>query len=251
MKSSESDSKKQENNTQTNNSKNNSKSNSNTESKNYFSSSNSNSNNDNNKDYNNDIDNDEENDNDIDNEINHNVINLHSMSSDNSENIAIMKLNKKFFTFDKKTYPKILMNKISKEEWEEIAVEATRIIGTAYGLKKEQENVFLPKWINLITNLSFIFIIVSNLLLLLYGKNKTKNLIIYIVAIIIIIFVILVNVLLIIYNNNIELKKEENLVYFIKKGFVEYLKDLNERYKNKANFKYNEKKAQLECELLL
>lgn len=250
MKSSESDSKKKEDNTHTNNSKNNSKSNSNTESKNYFSS--SNSNNDNNNDYNNDIDNEEENDNnDIDNEINHNIINLHSMSSDNSENLAIMKLNKKFFTFDKKTYPEILMNKISKEEWEEIAVEATRIIGTAYGLKKEQENVFIPKWINLITNLSFIFIIVSNLLLLLYGKNKTKNIIIYIVAIIIIIFVILVNVLLIIYNNNIELKKEENLVYFIKKEFVEYLKDLNERYKNKANFKYNEKKAQLECELLL
>jgi len=248
MKSSESDSKNKEDYSQTNNFKN-SKSNSNIESKNYFSS--SNSNNDNNNNDNNDINNEEENDNDIDNEINHNIINLHSMSSDNSENIAIMKLNKKFFTFDKKTYPDILMNKISKEEWEEIAVEATRIIGTAYGLKKEQENVYTPKWVNVITNLSFIMIIVSNLLLLLYGKNKTKNIIIYIVAIIIIIFVILVNVLLIIYNANIELKKEENLAYFIKKEFVEYLKDLNERYKNKATFKYNDKKTQLECELLL
>ena len=246
----DSDSKNIEDNNQTNNLKNNSKSNSNTFSVNYFSSSNSNNINNNNDNVNSD-DNENDNDNDVDNEINHNIINLQSMSSDNSDHLAIIKLNKKFFTFDKKSYPEILKNKISKQEWEEIAVEATRIIGTAYGLKKDQENVFVPKWMNFITNLSLILIIVSNLLLLIYGKEKTNNIIIYIIAVFVIILVIFINVLLIIYNNNIELKKEENLVYFIKKGFVEYLKDLNERYKNKANFKYNEKKAQLECELLL
>ena len=146
----DSDSKSKEDNNQINDSKNDSKSKSNTFSQNYFSSSNSNNLN-NNTD--NDNDDDNENDNDVDNEIkiNHNIINLQSMSSDNSDHLAIIKLNKKFFTFDKKSYPEILKNKISKQEWEEIAVEATRIIGTAYGLKKEQENVFLPKWINLIT----------------------------------------------------------------------------------------------------
>ena len=173
------------------------------------------------------------------------------MSSDNSDHLAIIKLNKKFFTFDKKSYPEILKNKISKQEWEEIAVEATRIIGTAYGLKKDQENVFVPKWMNFITNLSLILIIVSNLLLLIYGKEKTNNIIIYIIAVFVIILVIFINVLLIYYNGKRELEKEENLAYFINKEFVVYLKDLNKRYKNKAFFKYNDIKTQLECELLI
>lgn len=246
----DSDSKNIEEYNQTNNLKNNSKSNSNTFSENYFSSSNSNNINNNNDNVNSD-DNENDNDNDVDNEINHNIINLQSMSSDNSDHLAIIKLNKKFFTFDKKSYPEILKNKISKQEWEEIAVEATRIIGTAYGLKKDQENVFVPKWMNFITNLSLILIIVSNLLLLIYGKEKTNNIIIYIIAVIIIILVIFVNVLLIYYNGMRELEKEENLAYFINKEFVVYLKDLNKRYKNKAIFKYNDKKTQLECELLI
>ena len=85
-------------------------------------------------------DNNENNDNNDNNDVN----------TDSSKNKAVMKCNQEFLTFDKKNYPLILRDIIQKWEWENIAVEANLVIGNAYHLRKLEENVEIPKYMNVI-----------------------------------------------------------------------------------------------------
>ena len=92
-------------------------------------------------------DNNENNDNNDNNDVN----------TDSSKNKAVMKCNQEFLTFDKKNYPLILRDIIQKWEWENIAVEANLVIGEAYHLRKLEENVEIPKYMNIIFWIIFFF----------------------------------------------------------------------------------------------
>ena len=159
----------------------------------------------------------------------------------------IMKCSEEFLTFDKKTYPSILQNYIQKWEWEKIAIEATRIIGTAYHSRKMQENINVPKFFDilfwcmlLLSFISFVFIIV-------YAKTKSENEALFYIGLVLISIACAVIIILMFYNYFRTLPEEKNIFYFISEGMKEYIKELNEKYENTAIFDYNAEKLQIEC----
>ena len=96
-----------------------------------------------------------------DNINNFNTSNINSTNNDSqrdSNKKVIMKCNQEFLTFDKKNYPPILEDLISREEWESIAEDANLVIGNAYNLRKLEENVTIPKCMNIIFWIIFFFL---------------------------------------------------------------------------------------------
>ena len=69
----------------------------------------------------------------------------------------IMKCNREYLSFEKKNYNPILEDYIPKWEWDIIAEEANCIFGNAYHLRKKEENVEIPKYMNMIFWILFYF----------------------------------------------------------------------------------------------
>ena len=77
---------------------------------------------------------------------------------DENKNKIIMKCNQEFVTFDKKNYPSALENYLSRSEWESIAEQANLVVGNAYHLRKQEESVKIPKYMNVIFWAIFFFV---------------------------------------------------------------------------------------------
>ena len=86
-----------------------------------------------------------------------------------------MKCSEKFFTFDKKTYPPILREYIPKKDWEQIALEATRVIGTAWLKKKNHEKVQIPKWMYMTSIITIILLLFYFITLYIFGNSSNEN----------------------------------------------------------------------------
>jgi hypothetical protein len=71
---------------------------------------------------------------------------IDSQEIQNENKIVKMKLDKDFLTFDAKHYSKKLINYISKEEWRNIAFDATQVIFDAYSYSKQQSIIIVPSW---------------------------------------------------------------------------------------------------------
>lgn len=169
-----------------------------------------------------------------------------SNNNEDSKTI-IMACDKTFLTFDKKTYPKALSGTITKEEWETIAVEATRVIGSAYHQRKQQENITVPKFMDVIFWIMLLFSFVAFVFLIIYTKTESENEALFYVALILIILACGVVVALMFYNYFRKLPKEQSLTYYINQGMKEYIDGLNKKYIKTAKFNYNEEKKQIEC----
>ena len=93
-----------------------------------------------------------------------------------------MKCNEKNLSFQKKNYPSTLEHCISKWEWDLIADEANCVIGNAYHLRKLEENVEIPEYMNVSFWILFIFSLIGFIFLIIYTQfEKFNEIAVYIV----------------------------------------------------------------------
>ncbi len=183
---------------------------------------------------------DEDNNNDINTDLN----NINNMDSKKK---IIMKCNEEFLTFEKGNYPTILEDYISKNEWEIIAEEANSVIGNAYHLRKKEEVIKIPKYMNSIFWTVFFFCLIDYIFLILYTKNEKVNEIVIYSALSLILVSSGIIIGLMFYNYSREFQKEKTMDSFIIEGMNKYLDELNKRYENLAIFNYNHDKLEIEC----
>ncbi len=163
-----------------------------------------------------------------------------------------MKLSQEFLTFDKQSYganESKLKGIISEQEWQNIAVEATRVIGSAYHQRKQQETITIPKFMDVIFWVMLLFSFVAFVFLIIYTKTESENEALFYVALILIILACGVVVVLMFYNYFRKLPEEQSLDYYINEGMREYIKELNQKYIKTAVFSYEEQKKQIQCTL--
>ena len=174
--------------------------------------------------------------------------NENSISNQSQSNKkVIMKCNQEFLTFDKKNYPSILVDYFSRNEWGTIAEEANLVIGNAYNLRKQEETVKIPKYMNTIFWVTFFFSLIDFIFLIIYTREEDAYEIIIYSALALILASCGLIIGLMFYNYSRELKGEKKIDDFIIEGMNEFTSGLNEKYKNVANFVYNHDKLQLEC----
>ena len=85
-----------------------------------------------------------------------------------------MKCNKEYISFEKKNYIPILEDYISKYEWEIIAEEANIVIGKGYHLRKSEEHVKIPRFMNIIFRIIFYFSLANFIFLSIIYTKKCK-----------------------------------------------------------------------------
>ena len=147
-------------------------------------------------------------------------------------NRIIMKCNREYLSFEKKNYDPKLEDYIPKWEWDIIAEEANCVIGNAYHLRKMEENVNIPKYMNLIFWIIFYFSIFDFLFLIIYTKQEKFNEIVIYMALALVLILCGVIIILMIYNYFRDLKNEKTIDKFIIEGMKEYINALNEIYTN-------------------
>lgn len=162
-----------------------------------------------------------------------------------------MKCSKKFYTFEKNTYPNVLAEyNISKQEWEQIALEATRVIGTAWINKKQSEKIVIPSWMNISSLITFVILLIYFITLYIYGSSDNRLNYLLTFSLVCIVFALVTSIGLAIYNFVRELSPFYPFKDYIVKEFKGYLQELNLRYQNKAYFDFNVGNMELECTLL-
>jgi hypothetical protein len=165
-------------------------------------------------------------------------------------NRIIMKCNREYLSFEKKNYDPKLEDYIPKWEWDIIAEEANCVIGNAYHLRKMEENVNIPKYMNLIFWIIFYFSIFDFLFLIIYTKQEKFDEIVIYMALALVLILCGVIIILMIYNYFRDLKNEKTIDKFIIEGMKEYINALNEIYTNIVSFKYHHNKLEIELTLL-
>ena len=165
-------------------------------------------------------------------------------------NRIIMKCNREYLSFEKKNYDPKLEDYIPKWEWDIIAEEANCVIGNAYHLRKMEENVNIPKYMNLIFCIIFYFSIFDFLFLIIYTKQEKFDEIVIYMALALVLILCGVIIILMIYNYFRDLKNEKTIDKFIIEGMKEYINALNEIYTNIVSFKYHHNKLEIELTLL-
>jgi len=163
---------------------------------------------------------------------------------------VIIKCNREYLSFEKKNYNPFLEDYIPKWEWDIIVEEANCVIGNAYHLRKQEENVKIPKYMDLIYWIIFYFSLVDFIFLIIYTNNQNFSQIVVYSAFGLIILSCLIIICLMIYNYVRKLKEEKTIDEFIIDGMKEYIDSLNEIYMNIVSFKYNHNKLEIECKLL-
>ena len=162
-----------------------------------------------------------------------------------------MKCREKFYTFEKKTYPSVLAEyNITKKEWEQIALEATRVIGTAWINKKHSEKITIPPWMNFSSLITLGILLIYFVTLYIYGSSDERINYLLTFSLVCIVFALVTSIGLAIYNFVRELSTFYPFKDYIVKEFKGYLTELNQRYQNKASFAFNVDTMELECTLL-
>ena len=172
-----------------------------------------------------------------------------SQENPNDNLIVKMKLDKDFLTFDAKHYPKKLISHISKEEWRNIAFDATQVIFDAYSYSKNQSIIIVPKWMDRISSISMIIGILCFLWIIICIKWTSGLEDLIYIAKIIIVFVIAINILLMFYNFYRVLQPQKDIAVFILKEIGPFVEDINRKYNGKAVFSFNMEKYELQCQL--
>ncbi len=175
------------------------------------------------------------------------VTNNYVLNKTESKDKIIMKCNQEFLTFDKKNYPSVLEDYLSRNEWETIAEEANLVIGNAYHLRKMEESVQIPKYMNIIFWTIFCFCLIDFIFLIIYTKKESANEIIIYFAIALILASCGIIIGLMFYNYSRELTEEKTIDNFIIEGMNEFLGEVNKKYENQLNFEYNHDKLEIEC----
>ena len=177
-------------------------------------------------------------------------INKDIFNKENKNNLsnktAVMKCNPEFLTFDKKNYPSILTDYISKKEWQTIAEDGNLVIGNAYQLRKKQDKIEIPKCMNIIFWIIFFLILCDFIFLIIYTNEKISNEIIIYSALVLILVSCIIIIVLMFYNYCRELNEEKKIDSFIIEGMDTYIDNLNNRYSKIGNFKYNHEQLQIE-----
>ena len=176
-----------------------------------------------------------------------NDINTNNINNKENKKKIIMKCNKEFLTFDIKNYPSILQNYIPRNEWEAIAENGNNVIGVAYNLRKLEEYIKIPEYMNIVYRIIVFFSLVDFIFLIIYTtKEKVHEVIIYIaLALMVVSCSIIIGFMF--YNYSRELKEEKKLDEFIIEGMNEYINELNEKYSKVATFQYNHDNLDIEC----
>ena len=174
---------------------------------------------------------------------------IDSQEIQNENKIVKMKLDKDFLTFDAKHYSKKLINYISKEEWRNIAFDATQVIFDAYSYSKQQSIIIVPSWMEKISTISGLIGILCFIWIIVCIKWTTGHENLIYIAGIIIAFVVIVNVFLMFYNFVREIQPQKDIGVFIQKEIKPFIEDINKKYSRKAVFSFNMEKYELECRL--
>ena len=178
-----------------------------------------------------------------------NPIELQEINKDSLKKV-IIKCNRDYLSLEKKNYNPILEDYIPKWEWDIIVEEANCVIGNAYHLRKQEENVKIPKYMNLIYWIIFYFSLVDFIFLIIYTNDKNFSQIVVYSGLVLIIISCIIIICLMIFNYVRKLKEEKTIDEFIIDGMKEYIDSLNEIYNNIISFKYNHNKLEIECKLL-
>lgn len=177
----------------------------------------------------------------------------HSIKDDEDDNdnsnVIIMKFNSKFLTFDKQTYPIKLHNKIQRDKWEQIALEATRSIGSAWVKKKNDDKIQIPKWMNISSCVSLLFGFIYFVCLFIYVDKDIYTL--FIIGIVCMSISLLFMFVLGVYNFIRRYHNEQPLRTYILKGIHSYISELNRKYSGVAVFNIDKDNLNLECKLLV
>ena len=178
-----------------------------------------------------------------------NPIELEEINKPGFKNV-IIKCNKEFLSFEKKNYNPILEDYIPKWEWDIIIEEANCIIGNAFHLRKQEEKVEIPRYMNLIFWIIFYFSLIDFIFLIIYTSDENFSEIVLFIALILIIISCGIIIVLMIYNYIRKLKEERTIDEFIIDGMKQYIDVLNEIYAHIASFKNDHNFLQIECILL-
>lgn len=161
-----------------------------------------------------------------------------------------MACNPKFYTFDKHTYPPVLKDYISKYDWSEIALEATRVIGNAWSEKKKNDIVSMPRKMIIASYVTVFLLIFFFITLYIYGSSKENSTYLLVLSLISIIIALLMSFILAIYNYVRKLGPMYSLSHFINIGFNTFIKSLNKRHEGRLYFKFIQHPISLECVLI-
>ena len=174
----------------------------------------------------------------------------HSVKEEeDNEVMIIMKFNSKFLTFDKKTYPSQLHGKIQRDKWEQIALEATRSVGSAWVKKKNDDKIQIPKWMNISSWVSLLFGFIYFVFVFVYVDKDVYLL--FIIGIVCMSISLLFIFVLGVYNFVRRYHSEQPLRAYILKGIQCYINELNRKYVGVAVFNIDKESLNLECKLLL
>lgn len=172
----------------------------------------------------------------------------HSIKEEEEETI-IMKFNSKFLTFDKKTYPNRLYGKIDRDKWEQIALEATRSVGSAWVKKKNDDKIQIPKWMKISSWISLVIGFIYLVFFFIFANNDVYLL--FILGIVCIAISVIFLFILGVYNFVRQYQEEKPLRTYILNGIHHYINELNRKYMHIAVFNIDKESLNLECKLLL
>ena len=165
------------------------------------------------------------------------------------EEVIVMKFNSKFLTFDKKTYPGKLHGKIQRDKWEQIALEATRSVGSAWVKKKNDDKIQIPKWMTISSWVSLVFGFIYFVFLFLFVDKDVRLL--FVVGTVCMAVSVLFMLVLGVYNFVRRFHEEQPLRAYILTGIQSYINELNRKYMGVAVFSIDKESLNLECKLLL
>jgi len=168
----------------------------------------------------------------------------------NTSSKIIINSNIENYAFDKGTYREDYLNHIiEKNEYENILVNASKIMGNSWVKKRINDQIKLPKNVIILSIISIVLVIIYMILLYLsiFSENGKVMIIISIVCVTISSMIALG---LSIYNISRKLGKFKSLEQIIKVDLDGYLKEINKKYEGRLVFSYHEVNRWIECNIL-
>jgi len=146
---------------------------------------------------------------------------------------------REIFIFDKFSYNEEFFTGIlTKDEYFSIIVEVNKKISLSNEFKKRNDEIVLPKSIKILTLLSWLFSIISLILLSFVIKSPKNNGNLFILSFVFLGISILITIALTLYNFFRKINEFKNLYQIIDEQLSLYFSIVNAHYKHNFEFKY-------------
>ncbi len=169
----------------------------------------------------------------------------------NSENKILIELFEKSYTYDKKSYKFDLLHKIiSKHDWENLISEASRMMGHSLSKKKINDQISLPRFMIIIAIISVILTIIYMATLYSAANSESDSSALLIVSIISISAGTIISAILATYNFFRQIRTFHSLDEIMQSTMEEFIKGINNKFRNKLEFTYIASSKLIECNVL-